>query len=173
MIRLILKNTAILCITLLVCSSAYAGGLSTEFVSVILKDIEPGETYSVKELTGKTLIVKNTTDSVAVDLQIEPERPQSYHIVKGYKTIPDISWVKIEKDYFEGVMPKSSAETDILITIPKEEQYYGKKYQVYIFSHTSGKSTFSLGLMSRILIHTKDKPKKRSFMNSIFNPKKK
>ena len=141
----------------LLCNNAalYAGGLSSHFVEVKLQDLEPGRVYSVKEETGRNLVVKNTTDKKTVDIAIKPELPVGYNLVKGYEPIPDSSWIQIEKSYFKDVGPGESAVTDIKITIPKGNKHRGKKYQVYIYSHTAGKAAMQVGLMGRLLIHTK------------------
>ncbi|MDD5135760.1 MAG: hypothetical protein PHN63_00265, partial [Candidatus Omnitrophica bacterium] len=68
--------------------------------------------------------------------------------------IPDLSWVKIEKNYFGNVAPGGAIETDISVTIPSGSEYSGKKYQVYIYSHTAGEGTFRVGIMGRILLKT-------------------
>ena len=132
----------------------YAGGLSTYFVEEKLANLKLGKTYSVKEMTKKDLIVTNTTEGVTVDIEISPEKPVDYNLVKGYEPIPDLSWIKIENNYFKALGPKQSAETDISITVPKDEAYRGKKYQVYIYSHTAGEGTMRIGVMSRIFIET-------------------
>jgi len=133
---------------------AVAGGLSSHFIEVKLKDVKIGKIYSVKEETGKLLDISNTTEDMTLDIAIESEKPEDYNLVSGYEPIPDLSWVVIEKGYFEKVGPGESIETDILISIPRDEEYAGKKYQVYIYSHTAGKETFRTGLMGRILIET-------------------
>lgn len=142
---------------ILICSTVYAGGLSTTLVEVKLENLKPGGTYSLKELKNKSLVVRNTTNDITVDIEIEAEAPVDYNLVPGYEPIPDLSWVKIEKPSFKGIGPGKSAETDITISIPKKGKYRGKKYQVYIYSHTAGKATFRMGLMSRILLTTSSK----------------
>ncbi len=131
--------------------TAYAGGLSTTFVEVKLKGLKPGKTYSMREEKGKSLIVSNTTEDTTVDIAVEPETPVDYNLVPGYEPIPDLSWIEIEKNSFKEIGPGQAAETDISITIPKGKKHRGKKYQVYIYSHTTGQATFRTGLMSRIL----------------------
>lgn len=135
----------------------FAGGLSSHFVEEKMVDLQPGKAYSVKDVTKRALSVENTTKDVTVDVEIVPEKPVDYNLVPGYEPIPDLSWVKIEKNYFKDVGPGASIETDVTITIPGGAEYYGKKYQVYIYSHTAGAGTFRLGIMSRILIHTAQK----------------
>lgn len=139
---------------LFMASYLYAGGLSSTFVEVKMKDLKPGKTYSVKAETNQSLVVKNTTEDITVDIAVNPEKPVDYNIVPGYEPIPDLSWVKIDKNYFEKIGPGQSAETDISITIPSGDEYYGKKYQVYIYSHTAGQGTFRVGIMGRILLTT-------------------
>jgi len=152
-----------LAIIFLAAGTAFAGGLSSHFIEVKLKDLEPGATYSVKEQTKKALDIINTTEDITTDIGIEAEKPVDYNLVPGYEPIPDLSWVKIEKNYFEKVGPGQSVETDISISIPKGKEHAGKKYQVYIYSHTAGKDTFRMGLMGRVLLEIKemDKGKKR------------
>ncbi len=152
--RQLLKTTFLLPIVIFSCSAiATAGGLSSRFVEVKLKGLEPGATYSVKEEAGKPLTIENTTEDITVDIAIEPEAPVDYNLVTGYEPIPDLSWITIEEDYFEEVGPGTTIETDIKITIPEDEgAHKGRKYQVYIYSHTAGQSTFRMGLMGRLLV---------------------
>jgi hypothetical protein len=135
----------------------YAGGLSTRFVEEKLADIKPGKMYSVEKMTKRALVVTNTTKDQTVDIRIAPEKPVDYNLVPGYEPTPNLGWVKVVKKYFKNIGPNQSAKTDIIIRIPNKKKYYGKKYQVYIYSHTAGKGTFRVGLMSRLLIHTAQK----------------
>lgn len=151
------KSGIILLVTLFIaCDIAIAGGLSSHFIKVKMEGLKPGKTYSVKEETGKILDVNNTTEDLTVAVGIEPEIPVDYNLVPGYEPIPDLSWVAIEKNYFAELKPGKYVETDILISIPKDKEYKGKKYQVYIYSHTEGKATFRTGIMGRLLIETSE-----------------
>lgn len=154
MIRDIKLPVIFLAIILLITNTAFAGGLSSHFIEVKLKGLIPGKTYSVKEMTKRPVDITNTTEDITVDIAVEAERPVDYNLVPGYEPIPDLSWVLVEKNYFTGVKPKESVETDVLISVPEDKEYTGKKYQVYIYSHTAGKETFRMGLMGRVLIET-------------------
>ena len=142
-------------ILFIICNIALAGGLSTRFIQAKLKGLTPGETYSVEKKTGQLLIINNTTES-KVDIGIKPEIPIAGTLVSGYEPIPDLSWVVIKKSYFKNIGSNKSAKTDILVTIPPGKEYLGKKYQVYIYSHTAGKETMRMGIMSRILIEIEE-----------------
>ena len=148
----IFKMTGMVSSMMFAATTVYAGGLSSYFVEERLENLKPGRSYSVKEMAGKALSIINTTDNVTVDIAIEAEKPVAHNLVKGYEPIPDLSWIKIKKNYFSGVGPKESAETDIIIKVPPNKKHYGKKYQVYIYSHTAGQASFRIGLMSRILL---------------------
>jgi len=152
---------ALISLILFSASCAYAGGLSTPFIGVKLKDIKPGKTYNVEKVTGKPLIVTNTTDAVTMNIKIELRKPTKDNLVKGYKPIPKLSWVRIKKTYFKNVGPGESVKTRVLVSIPNRLKYRGKKYQFQVYSHTAGKETFSVGLMSRVLIKTKPRTRRR------------
>ena len=160
MSRFVKSLILFLSIIVILSNIAFAGGLSTTLTEVKIEGAKPDVIYSIKEQAGKPLIVKNTTETRSVDIAIEAEKPVDYNLVPGYEPIPDLSWVVIEKNYFENVMPGESAETDIMIKIPDDEKYSEKKYQVYIYSHTAGKDMMRMGLMSRILIETAKFPPK-------------
>ena len=136
-----------------ICS--YAGGLSTTFVQAKVENLEPGKEYSITDLT-KSLVIKNTTSKITTDIEISPENAKEYNLIDGYEPLPDISWIKVKKSYFKDVGPGEKVETEVTISIPDNKAYYGKKYQAYLYSHTAGKGTFRMGLMSRLLIHTKE-----------------
>lgn len=157
--RLIKMLCLTLCLSVFFSGSALAGGLSSRFVQVRLKDLKPGETYSVAKESGKHLIVKNTTEKITVDLGIDLEVPSEDMLLSGYEPIPDTSWIKVEKDHFKKVGPGGSAKTDLLISIPKDDRYYKKRYQAFIYSHTEGAGMMRAGIMSRLLIETGEKPK--------------
>lgn len=67
----------------LICHTAIAGGLSTTLTETKIKDAEPGKIYSIKEETGKPLIVKNTTETRNVDITIEAEKPVDYKYLQA------------------------------------------------------------------------------------------
>jgi len=143
-------------IIVLAANSAFAGGISSHFIEVKMKDLAPGKIYSVEDETGRVLDINNTTEEMTIDIEIEAEAPVDYNLVPGYEPIPDLSWIVIEKNRFEEIGPGESVKTDILVSIPEDEEYAGKKYQVYIYSRTAGNATFRTGIMGRLLLETGD-----------------
>lgn len=140
------------------CVNVYSAGLSTHLAEVTVNNLEPGKKYSLKQTTNMSLKVFNTgTDSV--NLKIDVLIPQSGDLKPGYEPLPDINWIKIEKDYFENIAPNNFADTDVIISIPDSYLYLGKKYQAYLWSHTvanQGGFGIGVGLNSRLLIGITD-----------------
>ena len=134
--------------------SLEAAGLSTGFSEVKIENLEIGRSYSTKETAGLPLVVVNTGDE-PVDLKVELLSPQESELREGFEPIPDLSWISLEKEDFNNIKPNEAATSDVVISIPDDEQYIGKKYQVFIWSHTTGRK-IGVGLKSKLLLSIKD-----------------
>lgn len=60
----------------------------------------------------------------------------------------------MERTEFTGIKPKEAATTDVLIAIPGDDIYKGRRYQVFIWSHTVG-TKIGVGLKSKLLFTIK------------------
>jgi len=133
-----------------------AGGLSTQLGEAVIENLQIGQTYNLQQLANLRLIVTNTSD-YGVDLKMDILFPDSSELKKGAEPIPDTSWMKLSQSLFK-LGPNEKATSDIIISIPDEDQYLGKKYQVTIWSHTlagSGPGMFlTYGLKTRIIFTT-------------------
>ena len=87
----------------------------------------------------------------SVLLKMELLFPEASELKEGFEAIPDLGWIKLDKAEFTGIKPGEAATTDVIISIPDDRQYQGKKYQVFIWSHTVGRS-IGVGLKSKLLI---------------------
>jgi len=141
------------------CSKLEASGLKTTFGEVKIEDLQTGKASSIKEASGLLLEVINTGHE-PIDLKMEVILPENSELKQGYEAIPDISWLKLDKTEFKAVKPNESAITDIVISVPNDEVYSGKNYQVFIWSHSTGKGV-GVGLKSKLLLSiAKDKNNK-------------
>ena len=133
-----------------------AGGLSTQLGEVVVENLQIGQTYNLKELANLRLIVTNTSE-YGVDLRMDISLPDSSELRKGAEPIPDTSWVNLSQSLFK-LGPAEKASSDIVLSIPDDDQYLGKKYQVTIWSHTLGGSGSGMflayGLKTRIIFTT-------------------
>ncbi len=145
-----------LAITVLVMTpgSLLAGGLSTQFGEVVIENLQIGQTYNLRELANLQLIVTNTGES-PVDLQMDVIVPDSGDLKHGAAALPDISWISLSQNLFT-LAPNQNAISDLVISIPDDDQFLGKKYQVNIWSHTlgGGSMNVAVGLKSRIIFTT-------------------
>lgn len=131
-----------------------AGGLHTQLGEVVIENLQIGQTYNLRELANLQLIVTNTSE-YPVDLQMNTLVPDSGELRHGATAIPDTSWISLSQDLFS-LGPNQDAVSDIVISIPDDDQYLGKKFQVIIWSHTisGGSMNVEVGLKSRIIFTT-------------------
>lgn len=137
-----------------IANTCYAAGLSTTFSEVTLEGLETGKDYSTSHVADLPLAVINTGDE-ATDLKMEILMPEVSELKEGYEPIPDISWIRLEQLEFKGVKPKEAATTDVKISIPGDQQYKGKRYQVFIWTHSTG-TAIAVGLKSKLLFTIKE-----------------
>lgn len=143
----------------LICPShTQASGLRTGLGEVVIENLQIGQTYNLTNLANLKLVVTNTSHN-NVDLQMDVLLPDFNQLRQKAEPIPDKSWVKLSQGFFK-VDPDHDATSDIIISIPDDDQYLGKKYQFIIWSHTLGEGgmNMAVGLNSRI-IFTTDKVK--------------
>jgi len=126
-------------------------GLKTYFGEVVVQNLRIGQTYNLRDLVNLPLEVVNTSE-YAVDMKMELRYPGGRDKRAGYEVIPSTSWIRLTKTFFT-VQPGASAITDVIISIPDDEKYLGKKYQVNIWSGmTPGQRMLAAGLLSKLLI---------------------
>ena len=139
---------AILGIGLLYPHPSQAYGLRTGFGKVALENVPMGVEYSMRKDSKFPLVIENNSDSV-VDVKIEILVPEGDEVQEGYEPIPSADWIKLEKGSFT-IEPNGKAETDVVISIPNKEEYRGRKFHVFIWSHTIGES-LGIGIKSKLL----------------------
>lgn len=152
------KNAILLilfiCVNLGGAHIACAAGLSTGFSEVSLENLETGKSYSTKDKASLPLVVVNTGKE-PVDLKVELLFPEESELKTGYEPVPDLNWISLEKYEFSDIEPGEAATTDVLISIPDDERFRGKKYQLFLWTHTIGRS-IGVGLKSKLLMSIRE-----------------
>jgi len=126
----------------------------TPFVSISVKEVVPGEKFSLVKNGYPALRIYNRSQKkVEIKfsvLKIEDE--QGNRVNKNC--------IRFEKNIVE-VLPEDFAETDVFIKLPKEKKYFGKKFKGIIISEVISISGdyISAGLSSKIFIITKKRKK--------------
>lgn len=131
-------------------SEAY--GLRTGFGKVVLEDVPMGVEYSMRRDSKFPLVIENNSDS-PVDVKVEVLAPKEGEVQEGYEPVPNTNWIKLEKDSFT-IGPNGKAETDVIMNIPYKKEYMGRKFHVFIWSHTVGES-LGIGIRSKLLFSVK------------------
>lgn len=134
---------------------ALGTGILTPFTEWTIVNAKPGEKYSVQELLGKPVKVKNTGKSRTA-IEIEVVKPSESELKEGYERIPDVKWVNIEQENFD-IEPNKWGRTNLILEVPKNKKYYGKKYQAFLLIKTVGKGKVEACLKSKILISVEKK----------------
>lgn len=129
------------------------GGLSTQLGEVVIENLQVGQQYNLKDLANLGLPVTNKSE-VGVNLKLEVLIPADSELKFEAEPVPEGSWIKLSDSLFH-MEAGETVEADIFISIPDDDQYLGKKYQVMVWSHTiPGDETgmfLAYGLKSRII----------------------
>ena len=132
----------------LFCQNSYSYGLRTTFGKVILENIPMGRVYSMRQDAKFPLVIRNDSDQQS-NLKLQVLVPKPNEVQEGYEAIPDKSWISLEKDAM-AIEPQGEGETDVVIHIPDNEKYQGRKFHVFIWSYTTDGS-LGIGLKSKLL----------------------
>jgi hypothetical protein len=123
-------------------------GVGTQFTDAVMENLEPGQSYNVRELRGLPYSVRNAGD-VDQDVKIEVSAPARKDLKPEYEPIPDPTWVQLLPDQHR-LPPGGTAFSDILISIPDDPRLAGRHFQAEVLTHTVGEGMFGTGVKSRI-----------------------
>jgi len=127
---------------------AEAVSIRTSFISVSVSGVVPGEEFSLRKNGGPVLKIFNKGGK-QVKVKFE-----AVSAVEDKAVSADVSWIKFEKALLE-IPADSAGETDVVIKVPEEKRYFGKKFYVCLVSQTeSGENMFSAGLRSKLFFQT-------------------
>ena len=166
------KTRGILALVIAAFLSNNAGasiGMRTPFGEVAVKNLQIGLTYSLDKLINLPLRIINEGDK-PIDIESQVIQVPKGGLKKGFERTPDINWVKLSKHHFT-VAPLHEAVTDVIISIPNDPKLLGRKFQVDIWSHSTGKhGIYQTGLESRLLLFVNSTPPteaqlKKKFVN--------
>lgn len=108
----------------------FALGISTDFNNIYIENLKIGSEYNLTKISNFPVRVKNDSDDV-VKIIVKPVFPQEGRVKEGFEIIPSTSWITFSKTELE-VGSQEYAVTDLIISIPDDENLLGKKYQVNI-----------------------------------------
>lgn len=135
------------------CAVSAGERFSSTMGEVLLRNLQPGQQYHLTSLLKFPLRVTYEGEK-PVTILIDPALPEPNEMKKNYEPIPDIRWVKVSPSSFESVQ-STTVETNVSISIPDDDALLGRKFIVYLWSHTIGAQKgmhLGLGVKSRLLI---------------------
>jgi hypothetical protein len=142
-------------------------GIRTDFGDVLIENLGIGQTYNLRDLAGTPMKVTNT-GMATVNLSMDVIVPTASFITAqrrdmGFEPIPSIGWVTLSQSQFM-VPSGESAYTDVIIKIPNDPKYYGKRYQADIYSRTVGTNFLQVGVWSHLQITIVKSPEEQAQM---------
>lgn len=106
-------------------------GIRMNYAEIVLKNLGIGGTYNMTDVANLPLTITNSTDQNQVFELSVIQPSMANKLKKGYQPIPDPTWIKLQ-DQVVAIKAKSSYRGDVVITIPDNDQFLGKNYQVFI-----------------------------------------
>ena len=123
-------------------------GLSSQFVNVVMENLEPGRTYNLRELRGVPYTVKNRGDG-NVEVVVESQVPAPKELFPEYEAVPDPTWMEITPPRYR-LGPSEVGFSDLIIRIPDDPKLIGKHFQVAAWAHTVETGLLAAGVKSQI-----------------------
>jgi hypothetical protein len=118
------------------------GSLSTDFGNVALENIPQGTPF---ELAGRPVRITNGGD-YPIGVVCEAVLPTAKDMVPGYEPVPDPGWISFAPKAFRDVAPGATVSAVMTIAVPKDAMYAGKRYEAYLFLHTSADTAGAVGM---------------------------
>jgi hypothetical protein len=118
--------------------------LVMNYTEVLVENFQPGVPYNMTQAVNLPLEITNEFDT-KITVRIDRMIPPKDYVKKGFEPIPDIKWLELGQDKVD-LEPMQTHKTDVRVTIPDNDKYLGKKYQVEIISTiiaSNGKATMS------------------------------
>lgn len=144
-------------------------GIMSRFGDVVLENMKPG-VYNLRELRSLPYVVTNSGDA-RTEILVEVREPKAP--VDGYEAIPDPAWLQIVPNRFF-LDPKQNHFSDIILSVPEDQEFAGRHFQAEIWAHTIGTGFTAAGVTSRLRFsigtygpETLQKEKKRKAMLTL------
>ncbi|MGH7741210.1 MAG: hypothetical protein ACRENS_04235 [Candidatus Eiseniibacteriota bacterium] len=147
----LLRAARVLILGLLISTPAAAGGLRCSFGEVVINNLKIGQSYSLQTLANLPLVLTNTDDKPAT-IRVDALVPTEGELRQGAEPIPSGQWASALPDSFV-LGPSQSQSVELKLSIPDDEQLFGRKFEVVFWSHTLAQAgnLIAYGLKSRVI----------------------
>lgn len=140
-------------------SFIFPAGLTSPTASIYLSNLKIGQSYSLQKLAGFKFKVSYRGKKTA-RVKIHLSKPKKNR--GQYYPIPNLDWIKLERNDFR-LEPGETASTDIIVSIPDDENHLGKNYYVELIPEAlpiwgGGGIAMSVALLCRFNFSIAPKP---------------
>jgi hypothetical protein len=142
----------------------YPAGIRTTTADFIVSNLKIGQSYNLTQIAGTPYRAELVGGTQEMDIALELLSPGNTNQTQpGYEPIPDIKWIKLSRDRITA-FPNESMTSDIIITLPNDEKYLGKKYEFFLHASLQAPRTkpgsvgVTGGVQSSIRFSIADKP---------------
>ena len=113
------------CIAALALKNAFAVGVTVNPGEFVVENLKIGQSYDISKMAQPFKIKYQGPNGMDMVIDVYPPNDPR----PGYEPIPDKSWVKLDKEFYSAL---SGEEVTVIavLTIPNDEKYLGKKYDV-------------------------------------------
>lgn len=125
-----------------------ATGLRARGTDVALEGLGIGRTYNLRVDGKYPYVIINASDH-PVKVKTEVEIPLKHYLKDEYEEIPDPGWIRIFPSEFTLGVGESKT-CDIILSIPNNEQYNGRHFQVMLRAYTGGRGMMRAGVRNRL-----------------------
>lgn len=154
------KSSAIFLLFLVFPSITWAdepGGLEINYGEILVEHLPLGVAFSMQKSAALPLKISNKSNE-KIRAVVTLCKPTKENLASGYESIPDPEWVEIKPSMVE-IKPQDSYESDVVVTIPNEDKYAGKKFQAMIdvktIPDTTGKFVaIAMAVRGKLLVQT-------------------
>ena len=150
------NRACILFCSLLILTHAHAGGLSTSFVDVFVKDVPLGEPKRVENKDGQSLILWNTGETPLV-VHVAALKPATSELRGSAEPIEDTAWVVIQPSSLT-LGPHGQGQCNVVLSLPANRKLRHRLFQTMIWTRSEpvlgNGVTVSGGLKSRLRFQT-------------------
>jgi hypothetical protein len=170
------RHLLVLC--LLAAELSYAIiGVGTQFATIVLEKVTPGNAYNIRKLRNIPYVVMNK-GTEETEIIIEVVKPPQHAVKKGYEPIFDPTWLRVVPDKVK-LKPGEKFDCDVILTIPDDPTLIGKHYEAGIYAHniegywgtgTADRFFFSIGVEGPEAVQRAKKKKLLMALNFEVDP---
>lgn len=154
---------ALAAFTVFVLSARLYAGLATPTADIEANNLRIGQTYNLTQMANLPFKVTAMHREHRVRLTLLV--PTTGQCRPGFEPLPDITWVTISRNGFD-LLSGETGEADITISIPNDEKYMGRNFEVKLLAVTTPKTvpmeesgaSIGVGVMASLRFKVAAKP---------------